>query len=71
MPNINKMLLEPECFQFTRSLNLNIGYYHTQITEEESILFPHKEKIVTNVYQWEANNLFQDLSLFGRTNMTF
>ena len=30
MPNINDMLLELKKFQYTTSLDLNMGYYHIQ-----------------------------------------
>ena len=30
MPNINDMLLELKVFQYTTSLDLNMGYYHIQ-----------------------------------------
>ena len=34
MPNINGMLLIWGDFQFAMSLDLNMGYYHIQITED-------------------------------------
>ena len=33
MPNITEMLLELEDFQYTKSLGLNMGYYHIRPNE--------------------------------------
>ena len=38
MPKINEMLLKLEGFQYTTSLDLNIGYYHIQLSENSSNL---------------------------------
>ena len=32
MPNINEIILKSENFRYATSLNLNMGYYHTQIS---------------------------------------
>ena len=32
MPKINKMLFKLEGFQYATSLDLNMGYYHIQLT---------------------------------------
>ena len=33
MPKINQMLLKLEGFQYDTSLDLNMGYYHTQLSK--------------------------------------
>ena len=38
MTKINKMLLELEGFQYATSLDLNMGYYHIQLSENASNL---------------------------------
>ena len=38
MPKINKMLLKLEYFQYTKSIDLNMGYYHIRITKDSSNL---------------------------------
>ena len=38
MPKINEMLLKLEVFQYSTSLDLNIGYYHIQLSENASNL---------------------------------
>ena len=38
MPNINEMLLKFEGFQCATSLNLNMGYYHIQLSKNTSNL---------------------------------
>ena len=38
MPNINEMLLKLEGLQYVKSLDLDMGYYHIQITEDASNL---------------------------------
>ena len=36
MPNINKMLLKSDRSRYATSLDLNMGYYHIQISEDAS-----------------------------------
>ena len=38
MPKINEMLLKWEDFQYTKSLDLNMGYYHIQFRKNASNL---------------------------------
>ena len=38
MPKINEMLLKLKGFQYAKSLDLNIGYYHIQLIENTSNL---------------------------------
>ena len=38
MPNINEMLLKLEGFQYAMSLGLNMGYHHTKLSNNTSIL---------------------------------
>ena len=38
MPDINKMFLKQEGFWCDTSIDLNTGYYHTQLSENESNL---------------------------------
>ena len=38
MPNINEILLKLEVFQYDKSPDLNMRYYHIQITEDTSNL---------------------------------
>ena len=38
MPKINENLLKLEGFQYTTSLDLNMGYYHIQLSENASNL---------------------------------
>ena len=38
MPKINEMLLKFECFNYATSLYLNMGYYHTRISNNASNL---------------------------------
>ena len=50
------MLLKLEGFQYTTSIDLNMVYFHIQLSGNESNLCTiiiHVEDIVTNVYQWE------------------
>ena len=56
MPTINKILLKLEGFQYATSLDLNMGYYQIQISENASNLCTiilSWEKNVTKLYQWE------------------
>ena len=39
MPNINGILLKLEGFQYATSLDINMGYYHIQLTEDASNLW--------------------------------
>ena len=36
MPNINEMLLKLEGFKYDTSLDLNMGYYHIQLSKNAS-----------------------------------
>ena len=38
MPNINKMLLKSDSFQYASSLDLSMGYCHIELTEDVSNL---------------------------------
>ena len=38
MPKINEILLKLEVSQYAPSLDLNVGYYHIQLTEDSSNL---------------------------------
>ena len=38
MPNINGILLKVEGFQYNKSLDLNMGYYHTRLIKNTSNL---------------------------------
>ena len=39
MPKINEILLKLESFQYAMSLDLNMGYYHIQLSENASSLW--------------------------------
>ena len=47
VPKINEMLLKLEGFQYAMSLDLNMGYYHIQLSKDESnlhtIIIPWEE----------------------------
>ena len=72
MPKINEMLLELEGFQFSTSLDLNIGYYHIRLSKNASnlctIIIPWGEYCYTrlptvvanspDIFQQKMNNLF-------------
>ena len=45
MPKIRKMLLNLEGFQYAKSLDLNMGYYHIRLSEEAS-------KLCTIILPW-------------------
>ena len=54
MPNINEMLFKMEVFQYYVSVDLNMGYYHIQLSENASNLcaiFSLGGNIVINVQQ--------------------
>ena len=56
MPKINGILLKFEGFQYAMLLDLNMKYYHIQITEDTSnlcIIIDPWGGIITNVYKWE------------------
>ena len=38
MPKINRMLLKVEGFQYAKSLDLNMGYYHIRLIKNASNL---------------------------------
>ena len=56
MPKINDILLKLEGFQYAKSLDLNMGYYHIRLSKNASnfctIILPW-ENTDTSVYQWE------------------
>ena len=72
MPKINKILLKLEVFQYDTSLDLNMGYYHIQLTEDASNLctivilwvkqcYKHLPMVVSNSmekFQQKIDNLF-------------
>ena len=45
MPNINAILLKLEVFQYTMSIDLNMNYYHIQLTEDA-------RKLCTIILPW-------------------
>ena len=45
MPNINELLLKLEDFKHATSLDLNMGYYHIQLSESSS-------KLCTIILPW-------------------
>ena len=56
MPKINGILLKFEGFQYSMLLDINMEYYHIQITEDTSnlcIIIDPWGGIITNVYKWE------------------
>ena len=73
MSNINEMLLKLEVLQYTTSLDLNMGYYHIQLTEDASNLctiippqgknrYKRLTRGVANsqyIFQQKMNDLFQ------------
>ena len=73
MPKINEMLLKLKGFQYSKSIDLNMGYYRIQITEDASnlctIILPwknyHYKRLPTGVdnsldiFQQKTNYLFQ------------
>ena len=56
MLKINEILLKLESFKYSTQTDLNMGYYHIQLSENLSnlctIILPGGN-IVTNLYQWE------------------
>ena len=85
MPNINETLLKMEDFQYSPSLDLDIVYYHIQLSENSNtlctIILPWGN-ININVYQWEfpTHQIFSnrrwmiysmDFNLSVHTKMTF
>ena len=56
MPKINEILLKLEGFQYDKSLDLNMGYYHIRIRKTQltyvRLLFCG-ENTGKSVYQWE------------------
>ena len=56
IPNNNEMFLKLEGFQYSKSLDLNMGYDHIRLIKNASklctIILPW-ENIVKNIYQWE------------------
>ena len=74
MPKINEMLLKFEGFYYATSINLNMGYYHTQISENTSnlctIILPWEKYCCKcqpmgvakspDILQYKMNDLFLD-----------
>ena len=58
MPKINKTLLKLEGFQYATSLDLNMVYYHIQLSENAgklcTIVLPWGNT-GTSVYQWDIS----------------
>ena len=56
VPKINDMLLKSKGFQYAKSLDLNMGYYHIQLRKTQvsyvQLFFCGKNN-GTSVYQWE------------------
>ena len=73
MPNINDMLLKLEGFQYATSLDLNMRYYHIQLSENVSNFctstlplekYCYKHLLLgfensQNIFQQKVNDLFQ------------
>ena len=56
MPKVNEILLKLEVFRYAMLLDLNMEYYHIQLTEDASNLCKSLylgKSTVTNVYKWE------------------
>ena len=56
MPKINEMLLKAEGFQYSTSLDLNIGYYHIRLSKNASNLCTINiswGNTSTSVSQWD------------------
>ena len=56
MPKINIILLKLKGFHYDKLLDLIMGYYHIQLSEDTSKLcksIPPWVNTITNVYQWE------------------
>ena len=66
MPKIQKMLLNLEGFQYTTSLDLNVGYYHIRLSKEESYLCTIILPLVNYKYKrlplgiYNSPDIFQD-----------
>ena len=72
MPKTNEILLKLESFQYDKSLDLNMGYYHIRLSENISNLctfIPPREKYCykrltmgvadsSDIYQQNMNDLF-------------
>ena len=73
MPKTNEMLLKLEGFQHATSLDLNVGYYNIQMSENTSNLYtiilpwgkcwykrlPMAVEISTEIFQQNMNDLFR------------
>ena len=51
MPNTNEMLLKLECFKYDTSLDLNMGYYHIQLSENLCTTILPQRNTIKRVYQ--------------------
>ena len=52
MPKINDMLLKLDGLQYATSLDLNMGYYHIQVSKTSRLFFCG-ENTGRSVNQWE------------------
>ena len=73
MPKINEILLKLEGFKYATSLDLKMGYYHIQLSEDASNLYtiillwgkyyyqclPMLVSNSTDIFQQNINGLFQ------------
>ena len=85
MRNINEILLKLEGFQYTTSPDLSMGYYHIQLSDNESnvctIILPwgkycNKQLPMgiansPDIFQQKMNDLFMGLNLSVCTYKTF
>ena len=53
MPNTNEMLLKLECFKYDTSLDLDMGYYHIQLSENLCTTILPQRNTIKRVYQQE------------------
>ena len=81
MPNTNETLLKLEGFHYATSLDLNMGYYHIQISENASNLckiilpwgnfrykrLPTEVANSPDISQQKMNDLSKDLIFYVRT----
>ena len=72
MPKIKEMLMKLESLQYSMLIDLNMGYYHIQLSKNSSILcmiifiwekycykrLPMEVSNSTNIFQQKMNDLF-------------
>ena len=77
MPKINEMFLKLEGFQYATSLDSDMGYYHSQLSKNASILcsiillwskycykcLPMKVVDSTDIFKQKMNDLFHGFEL--------